>query len=124
MTQRYDALLAQHEQHPPVPSEVVACEGASRLDVAARGGAATAGGVAPLAARQPEMSAGSLLHGAGQCKPCAWFWRPQGCENAAECRHCHLCDAGAIKARRKTKVTSLRKNGVGERRAPHDTKIM
>mmetsp|Transcript_109460 Transcript_109460/g.275324 ORF Transcript_109460/g.275324 Transcript_109460/m.275324 type:complete len:242 (-) Transcript_109460:221-946(-) len=112
MPQQHDAILAQHEQHPPVPSrpsagpQVVTSGGDSQRIVAAR-----VGSVMPLAIRQPEMSVGSVLHGAGQCKPCAWFWRPQGCENGAECRHCHLCGAGAIKARRKAKAASLRTKG-------------
>mmetsp|Transcript_65331 Transcript_65331/g.164653 ORF Transcript_65331/g.164653 Transcript_65331/m.164653 type:complete len:174 (+) Transcript_65331:1-522(+) len=110
MPQQQDTWLAQHEQHSTVPSrpssspQVVAPEGALQQNVAAQ-----VGSVMPLAVRQSEMSAGSVLHGAGQCKPCAWFWRPQGCENGAECRHCHLCGAGAIKARRKAKAASLRK---------------
>ena len=29
----------------------------------------------PLA--QPLASVGSALHGTGNCKPCAWFWKPQ-----------------------------------------------
>jgi hypothetical protein len=62
-----------------------------------------AAGVAPLESRQPEMSAGSASHECGECKPCAWFWRPQGCLNGKDCRHCHLCPQGAMKTRRKTK---------------------
>lgn len=48
-------------------------------------------------------SVGSVLHGTGGCKPCAWFWKEQGCRNGAECQHCHLCDKSEIKARRKAK---------------------
>lgn len=51
---------------------------------------------------------GSALHGTGACRPCAWFWKSQGCENGSECRHCHLCPEGEIKSRRKTKVRSFR----------------
>mmetsp|Transcript_43897 Transcript_43897/g.103836 ORF Transcript_43897/g.103836 Transcript_43897/m.103836 type:complete len:465 (-) Transcript_43897:96-1490(-) len=46
-------------------------------------------------------SVGSVLHGTGQCTPCAWFWKPQGCHNGSECRHCHSCPRGEIKSRRK-----------------------
>lgn len=49
-------------------------------------------------------SAGSAQHGTGECRPCAWFHKAQGCENGAACRHCHLCPEGEIKARRKAKV--------------------
>mmetsp|Transcript_65161 Transcript_65161/g.151330 ORF Transcript_65161/g.151330 Transcript_65161/m.151330 type:complete len:321 (-) Transcript_65161:148-1110(-) len=53
-------------------------------------------------------SHGSALHGTGHCRPCAWFWRPQGCANGSECRHCHLCPEGELKARRKSKVAAKR----------------
>mmetsp|Transcript_3499 Transcript_3499/g.10208 ORF Transcript_3499/g.10208 Transcript_3499/m.10208 type:complete len:263 (-) Transcript_3499:94-882(-) len=67
--------------------------------------------IIPLELRQPEMSVGSELHGTGECRPCAWFWRPQGCMNSAECRHCHLCPAGEMKARRKQKAQASRAGG-------------
>lgn len=53
-------------------------------------------------------SHGSILHGSGICKPCAWFWKQGGCQNGAECGHCHLCPEGAIKARKKTKMAIMR----------------
>jgi len=56
-------------------------------------------------------SVGSTLHGTGMCRPCAWFWKQQGCENGQECRHCHLCSEGEIKARRKMKVAVIRTVG-------------
>mmetsp|Transcript_12772 Transcript_12772/g.39840 ORF Transcript_12772/g.39840 Transcript_12772/m.39840 type:complete len:767 (-) Transcript_12772:454-2754(-) len=59
----------------------------------------------------PLPSIGSSLHGTGLCRPCAWFWKPQGCENGAECCHCHLCPSGEIKARRRMKVAMLRHQG-------------
>lgn len=55
-----------------------------------------------------EISIGSQLHGAGNCKPCAWFWRAGGCENGTQCRHCHLCPEGEIKRRRKTRFVVAR----------------
>merc|ERR1712228_104182 len=36
-------------------------------------------------------SLGSKFHGTGQCKPCAWYHKSQGCENGKDCNHCHLC---------------------------------
>merc|ERR1712045_578431 len=36
-------------------------------------------------------SVGSALHGTGMCKPCCWFWKPEGCKNKEACFHCHLC---------------------------------
>jgi len=59
--------------------------------------------IPPLEARQPQMSMGSSDHEGGVCRPCAWFWRPQGCANGAACRHCHLCLSGEVKNRRKIK---------------------
>jgi len=56
-------------------------------------------------------SLGSTLHGSGMCRPCAWFWKAQGCENGMECRHCHLCPEGEVKGRRKMKVAVLRTHG-------------
>lgn len=53
-------------------------------------------------------SHGSLLHGEGVCRPCAWFWKSAGCKNGFDCGHCHLCPEGAIKARKKTKQTIMR----------------
>jgi len=58
-----------------------------------------------LAAKAPETSIGASLHGSGECRPCAWFWRPQGCDNGTTCRHCHLCPEGEIKLRRKLRLT-------------------
>ncbi|CAE8676967.1 unnamed protein product [Polarella glacialis] len=53
-------------------------------------------------------SHGSVLHGDGNCRPCAWFWRPNGCENGSDCGHCHVCPEGEIKARKKAKQTIMR----------------
>jgi len=41
----------------------------------------------------PALSVGSRLHSSGECKPCSWFWKPQGCRDGAECKHCHICPA-------------------------------
>lgn len=48
-------------------------------------------------------SVGSNLHGSGQCRPCAWFWKPEGCKNGADCCHCHTCPADEIKNRKQAK---------------------
>lgn len=58
--------------------------------------------------RQPTPSVGSSVHGTGQCKPCAWYWKPQGCVNAEKCCHCHLCPEGELKARKKERVAAMR----------------
>mmetsp|Transcript_51162 Transcript_51162/g.121595 ORF Transcript_51162/g.121595 Transcript_51162/m.121595 type:complete len:386 (-) Transcript_51162:186-1343(-) len=46
-------------------------------------------------------SQGSIFHEIGACRPCAWFWKKSGCQNGAECRHCHACPKGELKARKK-----------------------
>ncbi|CAE7318709.1 unnamed protein product [Symbiodinium sp. CCMP2456] len=33
---------------------------------------------------------GSRGHSAGVCRPCAWYWKPQGCWYGRDCAHCHL----------------------------------
>lgn len=53
-------------------------------------------------------SAGSALHHAGGCRPCAWFWKDVGCQNGATCSYCHLCNEGALKAKKKNKLTMKR----------------
>jgi len=62
--------------------------------------------VVPIEKRAPEYSVGSASHGIGECKPCAWFWRPQGCSNGSSCRHCHLCGLGEVRQRRKQKLAA------------------
>lgn len=53
-------------------------------------------------------SPGSAAHGTGNCKPCAWFWKPKSCLNARDCSYCHLCPEGEIKLRKKVKVATMR----------------
>lgn len=55
-----------------------------------------------------ERVGGSELHGSGQCRPCAWFWRKQGCQNGAACGYCHLCPEGELKSRKKSKVSAMK----------------
>lgn len=54
------------------------------------------------------LSRGSALHASGKCRPCGWFWKPEGCKNGRDCGHCHLCSAGEVKARRKAKLAAMR----------------
>merc|ERR1712216_1072879 len=46
-------------------------------------------------------SVGAALHASGECKPCAWFWKPESCQWGVECRHCHLCPMGELRRRKK-----------------------
>jgi len=72
----------------------------------------------PFGMRPAGMpSVGSALHGTGECRPCSWFHRPGGCQNGADCRHCHLCPDGEVKARKKSKAGRDRMD-VQEREAP------
>lgn len=54
---------------------------------------------------QDLLSVGSALHSTGGCRPCAWFWKEVGCQNGASCSYCHLCSEGALKAKKKSKLT-------------------
>lgn len=53
-------------------------------------------------------NAGSILHGMGNCHPCAWFWKSVGCQNDQQCRYCHLCPEDTLKARKKSKMAMMR----------------
>jgi len=62
--------------------------------------------VQPASPTHPPVS---FLHDAGQCKPCAWFWKSTGCRNGDTCSYCHLCPSGELKTRKKLKVGAMRK---------------
>lgn len=63
-------------------------------------------------------SLGSAFHQSGQCKPCAWLWKPRGCQNAASCDYCHLCPEGELKQRKKSKVAAIRMGALAPRQSP------
>eukprot|EP00913_Durusdinium_trenchii_P026640 g24996.t1 len=65
-----------------------------------------------LAPAESVPSLGSAAHGTGLCRPCAWLWKPGGCQNGSECRHCHLCPEGELKARRKVKAELARQESL------------
>jgi len=58
-------------------------------------------------ASQNAPTRGSLNHGVGRCKPCA-FVHTKGCGNGFECPFCHLCAPGEKKKRRKDKLEARR----------------
>jgi len=68
----------------------------------------------PLPPGPPPMntlaggSKGSSTHGSGKCRPCAWFWKPDGCQSGLDCNYCHLCPEGELKSRKKLKVAAMR----------------
>jgi len=59
------------------------------------------------------LNHGSMLHGTGSCRPCAWFWKAVGCQNAQRCGHCHLCPSGEIKSRKKARRGATARTPVG-----------
>ncbi|CAE7308700.1 unnamed protein product [Symbiodinium sp. CCMP2456] len=61
----------------------------------------------------PVPSKGSALHRSGQCRPCAWMWKPKGCQNAENCEYCHLCPEGELKHRKKLKIAAIRMGALG-----------
>eukprot|EP00441_Pelagodinium_beii_P033084 CAMPEP_0197638612 /NCGR_PEP_ID=MMETSP1338-20131121/13495_1 /TAXON_ID=43686 ORGANISM="Pelagodinium beii, Strain RCC1491" /NCGR_SAMPLE_ID=MMETSP1338 /ASSEMBLY_ACC=CAM_ASM_000754 /LENGTH=231 /DNA_ID=CAMNT_0043211219 /DNA_START=35 /DNA_END=730 /DNA_ORIENTATION=- len=65
----------------------------------------------------PCESQGSSVHGTGECKPCAWFWKPQGCRNGKDCAHCHMCDKEELKNRKKRKAAETKKEKQQEKDA-------
>lgn len=63
-------------------------------------------------------SAGSAEHAAGTCKPCAFLWKPEGCQKGPSCEFCHLCPIGEVKRRKKEKL-ALRKMARGFQNQAH-----
>lgn len=61
---------------------------------------------------------GSVMHGMGQCKPCAFAWKGDGCGNGVECPFCHLCDPCEKKRRSKEKKANIRAQHVAGSSAP------
>eukprot|EP00747_Dinoflagellata_sp_TGD_P088907 gnl/TRDRNA2_/TRDRNA2_164156_c2_seq12.p1 gnl/TRDRNA2_/TRDRNA2_164156_c2~~gnl/TRDRNA2_/TRDRNA2_164156_c2_seq12.p1 ORF type:complete len:530 (-),score=115.21 gnl/TRDRNA2_/TRDRNA2_164156_c2_seq12:215-1804(-) len=80
--------------------------------------------VSSTSASQDELpSRGSALHASKQCRPCAWFWKPQGCENGKECGHCHLCPKGELQSRKKEKITKMRASTESEQESPESQEV-
>lgn len=50
------------------------------------------------------MSTGSVGHDLGQCNPCAFLWKGDGCTKGQRCEFCHLCPSGEVKRRKKEKL--------------------
>jgi len=60
---------------------------------------------------QADMaSAGSALHRAGRCKPCA-FYHTKGCQNDGACQFCHLCPPGEKQRRKRLRERMCEKLG-------------
>eukprot|EP00929_Paragymnodinium_shiwhaense_P102783 TRINITY_DN66017_c0_g1_i1.p1 TRINITY_DN66017_c0_g1~~TRINITY_DN66017_c0_g1_i1.p1 ORF type:complete len:312 (+),score=32.86 TRINITY_DN66017_c0_g1_i1:137-1072(+) len=52
---------------------------------------------ANVAWRANVVSLGSAGHASGECRPCAHFWRPEGCNRGDLCERCHLCPPTAFR---------------------------
>jgi len=96
-------LRARSQMWPPTPLQASPATGEDPVQLEPALEAIPSPVITPLEQRKPELSKGGQLHGSGKCKPCAWFWRPQGCVNSQECLHCHLCTAAELKIRKKAK---------------------
>merc|ERR1712129_300519 len=87
-------------------------DGACAAAAAAAATAVAAPVVWGLASTAP--SKGSQLHGQimedGQpaCSPCAWNHKASGCQNGANCTHCHVCPEGERTFRKQQKLARLR----------------
>ena len=46
----------------------------------------------PAASIGAYESIGSAGHMTGDCKACAWWWKPGGCFKGRTCEYCHACD--------------------------------
>jgi len=76
------------------------------------------GAAVPVITAEEDLpSRGSDLHAAGKCRPCAWFWKEQGCQNAEACGYCHLCPQGELRNRKKSKVAAMRAGALGSAKA-------
>lgn len=57
------------------------------------------------------LSVGSEGHFCGKCKPCGWNRKEGGCVKGAAREFCHLCDDGALKRKKKARITRLKERG-------------
>lgn len=58
---------------------------------------------------QDTLTLGSAKHHLGQCKPCAFAWKPEGCQSGPECKFCHICPPGE-KQRRKRVLRQIQRS--------------
>lgn len=63
---------------------------------------------AALPADRRSWSAGAQGHAIGNCKPCAWNWKPSGCSKGPDCEYCHMCDEGAIRRKKQGRMVMRR----------------
>lgn len=96
----------------PSPQGAAGPAAAARQDPDGPGGGADGApaheGAAARGWLAPSQSLGSARHGSGECRPCAWYYKAQGCSLGGQCDFCHLCLPGEVKNRKKSKVAALR----------------
>lgn len=98
------------------PRRVVVVQASSSSTSAAAAGGGTVGLTpaqqAAVASGQIP-SVGSAIHdGTGKCSPCAWFWKPRGCQSESSCGYCHLCPEGELKNRKKAKIAAIKMGAI------------
>jgi hypothetical protein len=93
------AFLAPNAQPLALPSPPSPPKPSSPMSVPVR---AEVWDDSPIDSRLP--SKGSALHALGNCRPCAWLWKPSGCQNGKDCGHCHTCPPGELKERKRIKA--------------------
>ncbi|CAE8600334.1 unnamed protein product, partial [Polarella glacialis] len=58
----------------------------------------------PNPSRQ-SVSKGSVDHGSGACRPCAWLYKSRnGCRHGEKCDYCHMCPPGELKRKKRDKL--------------------
>ncbi|CAK0866899.1 unnamed protein product [Prorocentrum cordatum] len=105
------AVAATTRQHAATAGSLAAQVPQAAALKAPLGPGASWAGAQPSCGGDPAAasSQGSLLHdGSERCSPCAWHYKPQGCQLAAACPYCHACPQGELKRRKKAKVAALR----------------
>jgi len=70
-------------------------------------GSGTPSSSSPSPESGTNLSAGSRLHQAGRCKPCAFF-HARGCLNGVDCAFCHECPPQEAQRRKRVKRQLLR----------------
>lgn len=71
----------------------------------------------PPGAAAPSL--GSAAHEMRRCKPCAFFWKSDGCQSGQACLFCHLCPPDEKKHRKKERrfVASMGNTEIRDLRA-------
>lgn len=67
-------------------------------------------------------SEGSKLHKSGECRPCAWNWKPSGCVKENRCEFCHQCGQDVLKSGLKARKQAQRRTRTANRRAARASK--